>query len=83
MALLRPEDKQLLKQVGMLSQAGIELAVSIVIGMLGGKWLDGKLDTDPYLMLTGLVLGAVAGFRSLFAAARKAMNSRDNKRRDG
>ena len=83
MPLLRPEDKQQLKQVGSLSAAGLELAISIMIGTFGGRWLDGQLDTAPYLMLIGLVLGAVAGFRSLFLTARKAMDSQKNKRRDG
>jgi ATP synthase protein I len=51
---------------------GIELALSTVIGLLGGRWLDGKLGTEPWLMLLGLVLGVVAGFRSLIRAARRA-----------
>jgi F0F1-type ATP synthase assembly protein I len=83
MPLLRPEDRQQLKQVGHLSAAGLELAISIVIGTFAGKWLDGKLDTAPYLMLVGLVLGAIAGFRALFRTARNAMDSRDKERKDG
>ena len=55
-----------------LASVGIELAVSTVVGMLGGGWLDKKLGTDPWLMLAGLCLGVVAGFRSLIATARKA-----------
>jgi ATP synthase protein I len=51
---------------------GIELALSTVIGLLGGRWIDGKLGTSPWLMLLGLVLGVVAGFRSLIRAARQA-----------
>jgi len=34
-------------------------------------------------MLVGLLLGAIAGFRSLFLTARKAMDSEKNKRQDG
>jgi len=55
-----------------LASVGIELALSIVIGLLGGQWLDGKLGTKPWLMIVGLVLGSFAGFRSLIRTARKA-----------
>jgi F0F1-type ATP synthase assembly protein I len=55
-----------------LASVGIEFAVSTVIGLLGGRWLDGKLGTEPWLMIVGLLLGIVAGFRSLIRAARRA-----------
>jgi ATP synthase protein I len=55
-----------------LASVGIELSLSVVIGLLGGRWLDRKLGTDPYLSLVGLLIGVAAGFRSLILAARKA-----------
>ena len=35
--------------------------------MLGavGWWLDGELGTAPWLMLSGIVLGAAGGFYSM------------------
>jgi ATP synthase protein I len=73
MPLVGPEVSKQLKQVGRLSAAGIEIAISTVIGLLGGSWLDGKLKTAPYLAVLGLLIGTVAGFRSVYMAARKAM----------
>jgi ATP synthase protein I len=61
-----------LKQFARLASVGIELVISTVLGMLGGRWLDSKLSTEPWLTLVGLLLGVVAGFRSLIQAARKA-----------
>jgi len=61
-----------LKQFARVGAVGIELALSTVIGMLGGRWLDSKLSTAPVLTLLGLLLGVVAGFRSLIMAARKS-----------
>jgi ATP synthase protein I len=69
---LVPRDGKQLNAGLRLASVGIELAISTVIGLLGGRWLDDKLGTEPYLMIVGLVLGVTAGFRSLFLAARKA-----------
>src|SRR5262245_12064601 len=69
---LSPRNGRQLSAALRLASVGIELAISIVIGLLGGRWLDGKLGTDPYLMIVGLLLGVFAGFRSLIQSARKA-----------
>jgi ATP synthase protein I len=55
-----------------LASVGIEFSISTLVGLLGGRWLDGKLGSAPWLMIVGLVLGVVAGFRSLLRAARQA-----------
>ena len=60
-----------LKAFARVGALGIELAVSTVLGLLGGRWLDAKLGTEPYLALVGLLLGVTAGFRSLYLTARK------------
>lgn len=49
---------------------GIEMAVSVVAGLLIGMLLDRWLGTAPWLVLVFLVLGAFAGFRALFLALR-------------
>ena len=63
--------KQLV-QFARIGAVGIEVALSTVIGMLGGRWLDSKLSTAPWLTILGLLLGVVAGFRSLIRTARKS-----------
>lgn len=60
-----------LKAFARVGSVGIELALSTVIGLLGGQWLDNKLSTAPYLTVIGLLLGVTAGFRSLIRAARR------------
>lgn len=69
---LGPQGGRLLKATARLASVGIELSISTVIGLLGGRWLDGKLGTEPWLMIVGLVLGVTAGFRSLIRTAQKA-----------
>ncbi len=73
MPLFRPEDRKLFKQIGQLSTAGLELSVSIAVGAGGGVLLDNWLGTKPYLMLVGVVFGAIAGFRTLYRMANKVM----------
>lgn len=51
------------------SAVGIEMAVAIVLGLMGGAWADEKLGTDPWLALVGLLLGSGVGFRALFRVA--------------
>ena len=52
----------------MLAQAatvGITFGVAIVLGVLGGWWLDKKLGTAPWFFLGGLMVGIGAGFKNL------------------
>lgn len=42
---------------------GFFIGGSILLGVLGGLWLDRKLNTEPILVFAGLFWGlAVAGF---------------------
>ncbi len=54
------------------SSVGLELGISVLIGLLGGMWADGRWGTAPWLMLAGLVLGLVAGSRAVMRAVRRA-----------
>jgi ATP synthase protein I len=54
-----------------VSSVGLEMAVATAVGWGFGYWLDRKLGTDPYLMLTFLLLGVAAGFKGLIRAARE------------
>lgn len=54
------------------SSVGLELGLSVVIGLLVGYFLDQKLGTQPWMMLLWLVLGTVAGFRGVVRAVKRA-----------
>jgi ATP synthase protein I len=54
------------------SSVGLELGLAVVLGLMFGIWLDGKLGTEPWMMLLFLVLGLVAGFRNLVRAIARA-----------
>lgn len=45
---------------------GLTWALSVLLFLLGGWWVDGKLGTTPLLMIVGAFVGAGAGFYSLY-----------------
>jgi ATP synthase protein I len=60
------------KGYGAYGSVGLELAVSVLLGLFGGRWLDGKLGTDPWLTWLGLGLGVFTGYRAVWRALRRA-----------
>ena len=47
------------------AEVAIQYGIAIVVCTLVGSWLDGKFNTGNILMISGLILGAVAGFIGL------------------
>ena len=45
---------------------GLELGISITVGVLAGMWLDSRFHTSPWLLLLFMILGTAAGFRNLY-----------------
>jgi ATP synthase protein I len=53
------------------SSVGLELGISVLLGLLFGLWLDHQLGTEPWLMLLWLCIGFAAGFRGVLRAVRR------------
>jgi F0F1-type ATP synthase assembly protein I len=64
--------KQDWKGFGSYGTVGLEVVLSVLVGFFGGYWLDGKLDTRPWLTLLGFAYGVAAAARALYRAARRA-----------
>lgn len=60
-----------LRDAGAIS-IGIELVVSVIIGLVAGAWFDRRFGTGPWLTLLGIVFGSAAGFRSLLQYMKRA-----------
>ena len=58
---------------------GWYVALSIVLGVLGGLWLDNKLGTSPLLILSGTLLGVVAAFYGVYKMVVPFLNLTDHK----
>jgi ATP synthase protein I len=54
------------------SSVGLEMGLSVVIGLLIGYGLDAKLGSGPWLMLLFMLFGLVAGFRGVLRAVKRA-----------
>lgn len=59
---------------------GVELAVAIAGLAILGYWADEYFDTEPWLVLTGTVLGVVGGSYNAFKQAQR-MNARSKPKR--
>ena len=42
------------------------IGISILLGVLGGLWLDSKLGTKPLFVIAGLVFGLVVAFYGVY-----------------
>ncbi len=66
--------------VARYSGLGLQLALSVMLFLVGGRWLDGKLGTRPWLTLIGAFVGMAAGFYSLYVHLVKNQGSDGGKR---
>lgn len=62
---------------------GLEMGISVILGLFFGRWLDGKLGTEPWMLILFCAIGMAAGMKGVFRAMRDADRIADeNERRD-
>ncbi len=71
-----------LRGIGTYGTVGLDFAVAVTIGLLGGWWLDKKVGWTPWLTVVGLLLGVAVGFNVLFKAARKLREETERDERE-
>jgi F0F1-type ATP synthase assembly protein I len=72
--------------VGSFAGVGLQFALSIVLFLFLGQWIDRKLGTSPVFILAGVFLGGGAAFYSMYrrlTAAQKADDERRNREKEG
>ena len=62
-----------------LTGVGFFIGGSIVLGVVGGLWLDSRLNTSPILVIVGLLLGIVVAFMGVYQMLRPLISSRRGK----
>ncbi len=69
------------KSVGTYGTVGLEFALSLLLPLGGGRWLDRHLGTAPWLALLGAALGLAAGVRAVWRALQRANREADEQSR--
>ena len=54
----------------LFSEIGLVLLVTILVGVLGGYWVDQQLRTLPIFILVGFLAGLGAGTRAVYRLIR-------------
>lgn len=58
------------RKIAEMSSVALVLPSSIAVGLFFGYMLDKWLHTDPWMLMTFLILGIISGLSSLFRALR-------------
>lgn len=58
------------------------VGASILLGVLGGLWLDSKLNTGPLFIIAGLILGVIIAFYGVYRMLLPLISNKQN-REDG
>ena len=59
------------RKSGIAYAAAFSLFASVLSGLIAGWLLDRWLGTKPWLLVTGLILGSVAGFYEFIRSSSK------------
>jgi F0F1-type ATP synthase assembly protein I len=71
------------KALGSYGTLGLEVALSVVVGLFGGQWLDKRFQTGGWLTWIGFAYGLAAAGRAIYRAMRKStLEAEEAERRD-
>ncbi|MBN2722685.1 MAG: AtpZ/AtpI family protein [Deltaproteobacteria bacterium] len=55
---------------------GLEMGISIALGIFGGNYIDGRYGTKPWGIFLGLALGLGAAFRSMWKTVKSVSDDK-------
>lgn len=61
-----------------LTGMGWYVGICIMLGVLGGLWLDNKLHTTPIMVIIGLLLGIIVAFYGVYRMILPNINRKGN-----
>lgn len=61
--------------IGQLSTIGMSFVLALVLGFGAGYWLDGALDTKPWLSFLGFFTGLAAGILNVYRVMKLSNQS--------
>ena len=57
--------KEHYRALGSWGTLGLEIVLSVMLGLFGGRWLDGRFGTGQWLSLVGFAFGCAAAGKAI------------------
>jgi len=61
-----------------LSGIGFYIAGIILLSILGGRWLDSKLNSEPLWLVIGIILGFAGAFLGVYNMIKPFISNKQN-----
>jgi ATP synthase protein I len=72
--ILKKRDWRYIKDLAYYSSLGLQVALSIFLGFGLGRYLDGRMNTGPWLTIVFFIVGVAAAARNIGLAIKKLRN---------
>ena len=59
---------------------GLTLAIAVLIGFFGGRWIDTRLNTTPLFLLIGVLWGIGGSFYYLFLQVKQLQDKQNSEK---
>lgn len=81
--VMNNDNKELFRNLAVVSSLGISIALAIAIGVWFGLTLDRWLGTKPWFFFIFLFIGIAAGFKNIYMIAGREIHRDDDKDKRG
>ena len=61
---------------------GWYIGLCIFLGVWGGLWLDNRLNTEPFLVIAGLIIGLAMAIYGVYRMILPSINDQQDKEND-
>lgn len=68
------------QSLALVTQLGLTMVISIIIGLAVGLWIDGRLHTSPWGTLLFVVLGTVVGSMAVYQMVKASIKQQVDSR---
>jgi ATP synthase protein I len=69
---MKRETRRAIRELAYYSSLGLQVALSIFIGLALGIYIDKRFGTHPWFLFICLFMGIIAGFRNIGLAIKKS-----------
>ena len=63
--------RDIYKALSLMTQLGLSMAICVLIGVIGGNFLDNRLGSSPLCLIIGSILGAASSFKVMYDLVMK------------